>query len=110
MIFINVCRQLEPVPPTTEFIKTFDALDSNGPLPISWKWPHGRRAPTDSSGFIEEDVEEEEETKYVGDHFSVLFIFLQTFLSITYFNYLIVLSELKRSQILTLWMRLPPLC
>lgn len=56
-------NKLEPVPPTAEIIRMYEALDNNGPLPIHWKWPHGRRAPTDSSGYVEEDVEEEEETK-----------------------------------------------
>lgn len=70
-----ICSQLEPVPPPGELIKMYEALDKNGPLPIQWNWPHGRRAPTDTSGFIEEDDEEAIETKYVVTFFSLFFFF-----------------------------------
>lgn len=45
----------------------YEGLESNGPLPLQWNWPHGKRAPSDNSSFIEEDDEEEAETKYVAD-------------------------------------------
>ncbi|KAJ1520242.1 hypothetical protein ONE63_004450 [Megalurothrips usitatus] len=54
----------EPVPPPSEIVRMYEALDSNGPLPIQWSWPHGRKAPTDDSAFnFEDDDEEEMETK-----------------------------------------------
>lgn len=60
------CSQLEPVPAPNEVVRMFEALDSNGSLPIQWNWPHGRRAATDTSSIIEEDDEEEMEIKYVN--------------------------------------------
>ena len=55
--------KLEPVPPPNKIVELFEALNSNGPLPIKWSWPHGRRPPTVSSSLVEENDEESMEEK-----------------------------------------------